>query len=340
MSGLDTDAVAGAIPPDCRRDVEPAPAAIRVGSDVLVDAGPWQPRRGTSHLLPAFSALSTIDCSLRFELCVRVGDAWSPWVGTVTIGPATFVPLAAEAAGLRADVDVFTVTPPAAQVRMRLRLRADDMERLLAEPWLLTLSACDLAPAEPAPGPSSSVRLAVPALSQMREGGALSARVCAPTSVAMVLAYLGAPASVARLAAEMFHPALDIYGVWPAGICAAGRRGVLGYLLRFPDWAAARWCLDRGLPIVASVRYAAGELSGAAVAQTPGHLLVLTGYEGDDVLVNDPAAPDTATVPRRYRLAELTRVWLERAGVGYVLFRPSTARWVATHRAWARDRRG
>jgi hypothetical protein len=243
-------------------------------------------------------------------------------VSTVTVGSDGFAPLPTEAPGLRADVDVFVVTPPAEQVRMRLRLRADDVEGLLMEPWLLTLSACDLAPAEPAAAPVSSARLTVPALSQMREGGALGARVCSPTSVAMVLAYLGAPESVPRLAAEMFHPALDIYGVWPAAICAAGRRGVLGYLLRFPDWAAARWCLDRGLPIIASVRYTAGELSGAAVADTPGHLLVLTGYEGEDVLVNDPAAPDTATVPRRYRLAQLTRVWLERAGVGYVLFRP------------------
>lgn len=322
VSGVDTAAVAGAIPPDCRRDVESAPAAIRVGTDTFVEAGPWQPRRGTKHLLPAFSSLSAIGYSLRFEISVLAGGAWSPWVSTITVGPASFAPLTAEAPGLRADIDVFTVAPPAEQVRMRLRLRADDIESLLAGPWLLTLSACDLAPAEPAPEAVSSARLTVPALSQMREGGALGTRVCSPTSVAMVLAYLGAPESVTRLAAEMFHPALDIYGVWPAGISAAGRRGVLGYLLRFPDWAAARWCLDRGLPIVASVRYAAGELSGAAVAETPGHLLVLTGYEGEDVLVNDPAAPDTATVPRRYRLAQLTRVWLERTGVGYVLFRP------------------
>jgi hypothetical protein len=71
---------------------------------------------------------------------------------------------------------------------------------------------------------------------------------------------------------------------------------------------------------VASVRYGAGELTGAAAPETPGHLLVLTGWDGEDVLVNDPAAPTPASVGRRYRRDELERVWLERTGVGYVIF--------------------
>ena len=92
--------------------------------------------------------------------------------------------------------------------------------------------------------------------------------------------------------------------------------------MRFPDWLAAKWCLERGLPIIASVRYAAGELTDAAIRETAGHLVVITGCRGRDVFVNDPAAPTAAAVPRRYRRDEFTRVWLERSGVGYVLFRP------------------
>jgi hypothetical protein len=127
---------------------------------------------------------------------------------------------------------------------------------------------------------------------------------------------------VADLAREIFLPELDLYGVWPAAVRAAGRRGVAGYLLRFPDWSAAAWCLEHGMPIIATVRYGAGELTDAAIPETSGHLLVLTGYEGDEVFVNDPAAPRVDAVGRRYRLDELRRVWLERAGIGYVLFQP------------------
>ena len=56
---------------------------------------------------------------------------------------------------------------------------------------------------------------------------------------------------------------------------------------------------------------------------TTGHLIVLTGYEDGVVLVNDPAAPSAETVPRRYRRDQLTRAWLERRGIGYVLFDPA-----------------
>src|SRR5439155_16532698 len=93
-----------------------------------------------------------------------------------------------------------------------------------------------------------------------------------------------------RLAADVFHPALDIYGVWPAAVSAAARRGIPGYLLRFPDWTAAAWCLDHGLPIIASVRYEAGELTGAAIVATTGHLVVLPRHDGHALPLYEPAA--------------------------------------------------
>lgn len=322
-AGLDPGDVLEAVPPACRRSVAAAPAArIEDGATVL-DLPVWAPRTPSRHLVPSLSALAASEYSVRFELSVETGGSWSAWVASASLGPERFAPLPGERGPLRCEVDVFLAAPPAARARLRIRLRANDALRLLAAPWLATLSASDLAPeAREDAVADGRVAVAVPAWSQMEEAAHLRQRICSPTSVAMALGRWGRDVEPAALAAEMFHSGLDRYGVWPAAIRAAGRRGVPGYLLRFPDWASAAWCLRHGLPIVASVRYAEGELTGAAAAETTGHLLVLTGYDGDDVLVNDPAAPARATVARRYRLAELRRVWLERSGIGYVFCAP------------------
>lgn len=323
-SGWPEDSLARNVPPSCYRDVVAAPRPQGDGDDVTVTFPEWSPRRPAQRLVPALSALGRDAPGFRFELSVFAAGAWSPWVAGATVGQARF-PLAAAGDSLVPQIDEFIASPPAERVRLVLRVGGPGGAALLASPWFVSLSAWSPAAPENLLA-GGGTRLVVPALSQMQEDSAIRARICSPTSVAMVLAYYGTAVAVADLAREIFHPALDIYGVWPAAVRAAGRRGIAGYLLRFPDWSAARWCLDQGMPVIASVRYAGGELTGAAIAETSGHLLVLTGHDGGDVFVNDPAAPTAAEVSRRYRLDELCRIWLERAGVGYVLFRPPGAR--------------
>jgi hypothetical protein len=321
VSGIEPSRVTGAIPPACRRGVDSLANVSVDGDTVLLEAPQWLPRSGARHLVPAFSLLSPHECSFRFETSVYVAGEWTPWIAAVSIGPDTFPAIPARAGGIEAEIDLFASRDPVARVRLRLRARPASV---LTLPWLVTLSASDLVPGVPSPPRSTATtRLAVPPKSQMSEPAAIRERICSPTSVAMVLEYWSRRTEVGAIAAEVFHPGLDRYGVWPAAILAAGRRGVAGYLLRFPDWEAAAWCIEHGIPIIVSVRYEEGELHGAAIARTSGHLLVLTGRDGDHVLVNDPAAEPPCEVVRRYRLEEFSRVWLERAGVGYVLFDPS-----------------
>jgi hypothetical protein len=320
-AGLDPLAIEGAVPPSCLRGIDPAPIAARDGVDTLLMLPTWTPRRPAAHLLPSFAPLTDAPLAFRFEISAHADGEWSAWAASVTIGAAAFAPLSSAAAPLTCDVDVFRAAPAVDAVRLRIRVRAAETAR-----WIVGLSAADDAPVDFRVGAGAPARLDVPALSQVEADAALGARICSPTSVAMVLGYWGRTTAPAALAAEIFHPALDIYGVWPAAVRAAAARGIAGYLLRFPDWATARWCLERDIPIVASVRYAAGELTGAAIAATPGHLLVLTGIDGETVLVNDPAAPTSASVRRRYRADEFGRVWLARGGVGYIRFDPTRVR--------------
>jgi hypothetical protein len=325
------------VPPTCRHAVAPDFEVRSDGPDLVVTSPVWKPRPGAVHLVPSFTAVQARDHTVRFELSVLAEGEWSDWIGTIAVGRSVFPPIASRVpvgrsgGELVADVDVWECSVPIDYARLRVRVRGIEREQLARMAWALTLSVWNRRPpaaCEPTPG---TLRLEVPPRSQHEEGGAIGPRICSPTSVAMVLEYCGRQVNVEDLAASMFQPSVDLYGVWPAAIQAAARQGVAGYLLRFPDWDAATWCLRQSVPIIASVRYRADELTGAAVAETSGHLLVLTGWEGGTVLVNDPAASSAVGVPRRYALDEICRVWLGRTGVGYVLFeaarpRPSDGR--------------
>jgi hypothetical protein len=325
-SGIDPDAIASAVPPACRRELSSATTVSTSDGELLLELPEWRPRAPSRHLLPSLSVLTEVAYAARFELSALRGGTWSPWIATATIGPGAFADLPTSATGLTCDIDVYTSAAPIERVRLRVRVGAPHPRALAASPWMATLSASDLAPPASDPIEVAAVRIQVPSLSQLDAPPEIALRICSPTSVAMVLAHWGAPASPLTLADDVFHPATDSYGLWPAAVRAAGRRGIAGYLLRFPDWSSAAWCLERKLPIVASIRYAAGELTGAPLAETSGHLLVLTGCEGTHVFANDPVAPTAAEVPRRYARHQIERAWIDRTGVGYVLFPPEGIR--------------
>ena len=322
VARLDARGVIAAIPPSVCHDLEPTPSPRREGGDVVLEMGTWMPRTPARHLLPSLALVTGQRYSVRFELSARRSDGWSPWVGTVTLGDEVFAPIPASADGLEADIDEIVATPAVDAVRMRVRVGGAGREAMYEAPWLATLSACD-GEVEPTATSTAVRRLPVPARTQMAEPEAIRLRICSPTSVGMALEYLGRPVPTAVLADEVFHAPTDRYGVWSAAVRSASAHGVAGYLLRFPSWDAAAWCLGRGLPIVASIRFGPGELTNAPLSDTTGHLVVITGLEGDDVLVNDPAAPTVEHVARRYRRAEFTRAWLARSGVGYVFLPPS-----------------
>ncbi|HSG90489.1 MAG TPA: C39 family peptidase [Pseudomonadales bacterium] len=163
--------------------------------------------------------------------------------------------------------------------------------------------------------------LDVPALSQMSRTAEIARHVCSPVSIAMVLGQMGLSVEPEAFARSVEHPHHGrLFGMWPLNLAWAEKAGAAGLVRVFtrPDEAAA--LLARGHPLVTSIRFETGRLPGAPLARTGGHLVVLRGMAGDRVLVNDPAAPDDATVARHYDRRAFLDAWLADRGVAYVLW--------------------
>jgi hypothetical protein len=159
-----------------------------------------------------------------------------------------------------------------------------------------------------------------PSRSQRVEDPAIAGRICSPTSVAMVLASKGVDLPTAEVAAALHDPRHDIYGNWGRAVQGASTLGVRGYLTRISNWQQVRQHLFDLEPLVISIAYEDGELTGAPMDRTNGHLIVVCGLDGEGgVICRDPAADDAASVPRVYAADELERIWMGGNGVAYVL---------------------
>jgi hypothetical protein len=185
--------------------------------------------------------------------------------------------------------------------------------------YLLTVSARVLTIAEPPlPARPAAIARAPRPRSQLTAPGDIAHRICSPTCVSMVLDLWERPHDWLELAAECLDPATGMFGVWPLALAAAARRGSLGAVEAFADWQAPLAVLDAGVPLVTSIRFFPGELPGAPLGETAGHLLVLHGAGPERVRVCDPAAAD-GEVAREYPAAAFSRAWLRHRGAAYIL---------------------
>lgn len=163
----------------------------------------------------------------------------------------------------------------------------------------------------------------VPSRSQMEAEASIRRHICSPTCLSMVMAL--DDRETARFVQDCFDPVRKMYGIWPRNIRAANARGFFGAMETFDSLDEAAEIIDKGVPIITSIRFAQGELSGAPLTSTGGHLVVLRGISRHRVLVNDPAASRREQVEREYDRQEFARVWLGTRGVGYVLVSNSSS---------------
>ena len=171
---------------------------------------------------------------------------------------------------------------------------------------------------------ATAPELEAPCLSQMCLDVAIARHVCSPLSVAMVLGRMGIATDPEAFARSTEHPDhRRLFGMWPLNLARAWRAGAAGMIRVFTRPAEVAALLAAGHPVVASIRFEEGALPGAPLPRTGGHLVVLLGMDADGVRVNDPAAPNDASVRRRYARKAFLEAWLADRGVGYVLWQRS-----------------
>jgi hypothetical protein len=253
-----------------------------------------------------------------------------------------------------ADVNVDTWQVPGGVRAWQLRVNL--MRAGTARPTVRALGAVasrlpdvdGVATSDPgvASGPDHVV-LDVPRYSQMVHSGHYPAwggggqAWCSPTSLSMVLGYYdalpprsayawvpdGHPQPWVDHAARMtFDADYDGTGNWPFNTAYAGTRlgpGARAYVTRLRSLRQAERHVAGGTPLVASISFGAGELDGAPISSTNGHLLVIVGFtRSGDVVVNDPAAQRRSGVRRTYDRGQFEDAWLPTSGgVVYVLTR-------------------
>lgn len=151
---------------------------------------------------------------------------------------------------------------------------------------------------------------------------------CSPTSTSMVMAYwstqLRRPAlnqTVPDAAAGCYDWVYNGTGNWPFNTAYASTLGLSGYVVRLDSLTQAEEWIRAGVPLIISVAWKPGELPGAPISQTNGHLIVLRGFDSKgDALVNDPAAPNNDSVQRVYPRANLEAAWDHSGRTAYAVF--------------------
>ena len=168
--------------------------------------------------------------------------------------------------------------------------------------------------------------LAVPECSQMvyPDGGTVW---CSPTSTAMVLAYwegaTGPCEPRVRAAVEgVYDWVYDGHGNWPFNTAYAATHDLEAEVARFESLADAERWVAAGVPVTISYYWDIGDLTGAPIPTSAGHLAVIVGFDGaGNPIVNDPAAATDAQVQRTYLRSELEHLWVKKSGgTAYLIY--------------------
>jgi hypothetical protein len=171
-------------------------------------------------------------------------------------------------------------------------------------------------------GDASAYDIPVPFRAQGLAAKPLRPEICSPTSVSMVMQYLGLDRPTEENALGIYDAEYDLFGNWGRAVAWAGQNGFDAWLTRYRNFDQIRATIATGQPIIASIRFKKGEAPSFVMKETKGHLIVIRGVTADgDFIVNDPASKDKGH-GAVYKADDMRRAWLDHGGVGYIIRKP------------------
>lgn len=307
---------------------------------------PWrEPGFTATEVIPSWQARTPAGTFVRVDARVRAAsgavgswDTVARWAsGDDTIARASGPAQSDDLASLATD----TVRAPGGAAAWQVRVTLHRRVGLRVTPRVGSVAVMASRVSDVSSVPTSTpiatglgVELPVPRFSQMvhrghyPQWGGGGQAWCSPTAISMVLAFwdsLPRPAEFAWAAGTdpwIDHAARSTYdyayegaGNWAFGTAFAGRYVDSAVVTRLASLNEAQQHVARGVPVVASIAFGAGELTGAPINSSAGHLLVIRGFTADgDVIVNDSAAPRNRSVRRVYDRGEFENAWLPASG--------------------------
>lgn len=271
-----------------------------------------------NRLVPSWIAATPFKTNVKVDIQLRVNNTWTIWY-PLGVWDSNYTSASSSGSDSYGYTSIDTIIVrngyKADAFRFRITLQTKDRAVTpILKYFAVTAFDESLPPATPIQvNPGWLTELPVPMRSQMIEDAKVSGSICSPTSLSMVLEYYGMNRTTKQIYDLVYDNGAKIYGNWPFNTAVAGSFGREAYVDYFFHINEVKNKIAAGIPVICSISFAAGQLDGAPISSTAGHLLVVRGFVIRDnqeyVICNDPAAPDNASVRREYKVEQFINAW-------------------------------
>lgn len=288
-----------------------------------------------TEMIPSYNPHCPSETGLRFDIRTRdaASGKWSPWFYLGSWGRTLAGEREIHNEFGKVDVDTLKLDLPADAYQARVHFYAFNLDEAV-NPSLRRLAICYSgvkgggdAPLNRAAIPvmleqDFSRDIPVPFRAQGNAAKPLRPEICSPTSVSMVMQYLGDNRPTEENALAIYDSEYGLFGNWARAVAWAGENGFDAWVTRYRTWEQVKATLATGQPIIASIRFEKGECPSFVLKETDGHLIVIRGFTREgDLIFNDPASREKGG-GAIYKAGELAKAWFAHGGVGYIIGKP------------------